>query len=404
MSAPFGTSYVDEAELRAKANAVISALPLVQPFIGSWFEECEHEAEEWLIEGMIPKRSYVLAYGRRGAAKSFFGIHVANTGACGGRFFGQACERFGTIYCVGEKKSRFGKRVKAWRIASGRDRLAVQYVWRAPNLLDEASVSEFIAFVNALRPEFEARGAPLGMIVLDTLVRAIGGANDSDFEVAGKATEAIQRIVDECGVTVMPLHHMAKSKEADTARGAGIWEDAADAIVRIERPEGEDLRRVQLTKQSDEADGLEWAFKLDIVEVGFSPKGRTITSCVVVQQEAEPKASAKARPPKLSANAQKVLSAHNRLFDDGKAHPAPNVPGVGSNWLSVAHADLRAKAYSIGLAEAAHPGPDADLKRIHQWENTRRKAFRDGLELLEREGILRQEAGFVWDPKQKGVR
>ncbi len=393
----------DAAGLRAltetaqawKGPASLETLSKPKLFTASWPEECEPEAEEWLIHGLVPVRSYVLLYGRRGAAKSFFALDLCNRASLGAKVLGQLSEQFGTIYFVGEKKSRFGKRVKAWRLASGKDRPNVMFAWGAPNLLDEESVNATIRYINEQRPAFEARGVKLGMAVFDTLVRAIGGANDSDFEVAGKGTGAIQRIIDECGITVMPLHHMAKSKDADTARGAGVWEDAADSIIRIERKEDDPVRRIQLTKQSDEADGLEFGFKLEVVEVGTSPRGNAITSCIVRQTEVPDEVGLN-KAPRLSAAAQKVLQAIYRLLDDGVAHPPPPVPGVHRGVKTVALNDLREKAFAIGLSAAAYPPPDADDKALERFANTRRKAFRDGLEALERAKQVRQEQGFVW--------
>jgi putative DNA primase/helicase len=372
----------------------IQFYPVEDPWTHSWPESCEPEAEEWLIPGLVPRRSYVLMFGRRGAAKSFLALDWVNRASLGVKVFGQPVEAFGTIYFVGEKKSRFNKRVKAWRIAASRTP-NVLHVWGTINLLDEDSLRDGIAFINRQRAAFEARGVRLGMVVFDTLNKAIGGANDSDFEVAGKGTYAIQRIIDECAVTVMPTHHMAKSKEADTARGAGVWEDAADSIVRIDREADSAVRKITLTKQSDEADGIEYAFRLEVVEVGKTPKGEAISSCIVRQVDV-PDEPGRTRAPKLSAAAQKIMQAFNRLYDDGVTEPAPMVPGVRQGTKAVALETLRMKAIAIGLSAGASPPPGADKKAIQQFDNTRNKAWRDGLAKLEELRVLRHENGFVW--------
>lgn len=369
----------------------------------SWSEECEAEVEEWLVPGMIPKRSYVLLYGRRGAAKSFVALDIAQRAAAGAPVFGRDVERFGTVYFVGEKKSRFGKRVKAWEVHHGRTRQPVVIVWGCPNLLDPASVAEAIKLIHTIRPLMAERGVKLELIVFDTLIRALKGANDSDFEVAGKATEAIQRIIDECAVSVMPTHHMAKAADANTARGAGVWEDAADSIIRIERKEGEKLRKLQLTKQSDEADGLEWGFELQVVEVGTSPRGKPITSCVIRPVDLGDVPTAR-KSVRLSPAGQKLMQAFGRLLGDGHACQAPlHIPGVKMGMQAVTLNQFREKSYEVGLSAGATPPDASDEGATRQFQNTRAKAFRDGLAKLELEGLLRQEAGFVWDPNQRVV-
>lgn len=377
--------------------------PLVERFRGSWASDVTFTSEEWLIHGIVPARSYVLLIGRRGSAKSFLGLEAAFRGACGSNFFGQKCEKFGTIYFVGEKKGRFGKRVRAWIQASGKPDPAVMVVDKVPNLLLDQDVDEVIAFIERQKPAFEERGAPLGVIMLDTLVRSIGGANDSDFEVAGHATEAIQRIIDATGVTVMPLHHMAKSLDQTTARGAGVWEDAADSIIRIDRKPGADVRTVTLSKQSDEADGLEFGFGLEVVEVGQDDRGRIVSSCII-RKCAVPDpvvGSGLSKTPKLSPAAQMIMAAFNRLMNEGPHHPAPMVAGVHGGMRAVTPDDLRQKAFDIGLG-GPPPEDGAEAKEKAKFSDNRRKAFTNGLQAAIAAGMLRTEKSLIWDPQAKG--
>lgn len=377
----------------------VHRFPIVERFKGEWASQVTYTADEWLIHGIIPAASYALLIGRRGSAKSFLALDIAFRGACGSHFFGQKCETFGTIYFVGEKKGRFGKRVQAWIKASRQPDPAVMIVPRVPNVLLEADVDDVIAFIERQKPHFERRGAPLRCIMLDTLVRSIGGQSDSDFEVAGTATEAFQRIVDATGVTVMPLHHMAKGLDQNTGRGAGVWEDAADSIIRIDRKPGEDIRTITLSKQSDEADGLEFAFGLDVIEVGQDPQGRVVSSCIIRKAALpDPGGFGLTKTPKLSPAATMIMSAYNRLMNEGPKHPAPRVPGVHGGMHAVTPDDLRQKAYDIGLG-GPPPEESADAKAKGKHSDNRRKAFTNGLEGALTAGLLRTEQGFIWDPK-----
>ena len=376
--------------------------PLVERFRGSWASDVTFTPDEWLVHGIIPAASYCLLIGRRGSAKSFLALEIAFRGACGSNFFGQKCETFGTIYFVGEKKGRFGKRVQAWMHSAKKPDPAVMVVERVPNLLLDQDVDDVIAFIERQKPAFEERGAPLRMVMLDTLVRSIGGANDSDFEVAGNATEAIQRIVDETGVTVMPMHHMAKSLDQMTACGAGVWEDAADSIIRIDRKPGADIRTVTLSKQSDDADGLEFGFGLEVVEVARDDKGRPVSSCIVRRSAVpDPAVAGLTKTPKLSPAAQMIMSAFSRLLNEGTKHPAPMVPGVHHGMVAVTEHDLRNKAYDMGLGGGGDDRDANEQARMRHLD-ARRKAFARGLESLLGSHMLRSEKGFIWDPKARG--
>jgi hypothetical protein len=360
-----------------------------------------------LIAGLVPKKSYVGLYGKRSSAKSFLALHMVMSAAAGMSFFGQFTERFGSIYCVGEKKNRFGKRVRAWLDDHnvGDRQLAVKVRWGVPDLTDPDSVSAFIEEINATALEFSARGAPLALIVLDTLSRAIGGKNVSDAESAGSATVAIQRIIDETGCTVMPLAHVAKlpgevGGGAQSMKGAGEWEDAADAVIRIERDALGDKRTMTNTKQSDEKDGAEWAFTLGIVDLGETPRGRPITSCVVRQIELEEaNCGTKAASKPLSPNASKVMQAYDEMMDAGQAVSVPLFSGVKPDTKGLQLGRLRERVYHLGLNEETRPPADAEKFEQKRWEDTRKKAWQRAFEEVQKTGRLRQEQDFVWVPQ-----
>jgi hypothetical protein len=364
----------------------------------SWFEETTVGVEEFLVDGLVPRRSYTGIFGRRGAAKSFLALDMACRGAAGLPFLGQESERFGSIYCVGEKKSRFGKRVEAWKAAHNVQRTpaAVLFRWGCPNLLDEGDVSDFIAEVNALRPEFIRRGAALGAIFLDTLARCLKHRNVSDPDASGTAIEAIQRIVEECGVAVLPLAHVAKADGSLTQKGAGEWEDAADALIRIDRKDQDAARTVTLTKQSDEADGLAFAFELEVVEVGMSPRGKRISSCIIRQVEA-PDSGTNVTQIRLNAPAMVVNQALGRLIDEEQAGFVPPVPGVSpGKTRGVTLEQLRDQAYGLGLQRASEPPANAPDAERRKWQEARKKAFQRAVERLQEARKVRQEGDWIW--------
>lgn len=376
------------------AEAFAKAGPEIQ---SCWLEEVTTEPEEWLVERLLPRRSYTGMFGRRGAAKSFLALHLACCGALGEPFLGEEVERFGTLYCVGEKKARFGKRVEAWKLANNRNRIpmGVRLRWGVPNLLDDAEVEAFIQEVSDLKPAFAQRGAPLGLLAFDTLARCLKHANVSDPDAVGTALEAMQRIIDRCGVTVMPMAHMAKSAGSESQKGAGEWEDAADALIRIERKDDKSpLRIVTLTKQSDEADGLAYGFELEVVDVGATPRGRRVTSCVVRQVDLPESDGTRTKP--VSAPMAMVLAALGQLEDAGQTRDMGHVRGVKPGTRGVTHEALREAAYDKGLNRPSMPAEDAPQKQKTQWADTRRKAFQRAVEKLIEARKVRVEGDFVW--------
>jgi len=314
---------------------------------GAWFKHVEPQEDlEDLIHGVLPKRSYVPMFGRHGSAKTFLALDLAARGAGGRPFLGQESERFGTMFCVGEKRARFAKRLEAWRVANpSLPQPAVYFRWGVPNLLDEAAVDAFIDEVEVLQAAFPD-ATPLGLIVFDTLARCLKHANVSDPDAAGTAIEAINRIILARDVSVMPLAHTAKAEGSLSVKGAGEWEDAADAILRLDRKDNEPVRTVTVAKQSDSADKAAFGFELDVIDLGMTATGRQRTSCVV-REAALPDCNG--GPRKLRGPALIASEALQYLFDQNVTHPAPTVPGIPSHWRAIKMQDWRDRAFTAGL-------------------------------------------------------
>lgn len=367
----------------------------------TWGDECPIVGAEYLVEGLLPKRAYSLIYSRFSGGKSFVATDLAYRGATGLSFLGhQIPEAFGSVICVGEKKTRFGKRPRAWLRHHGREgqRLAVLTMEGCPNLTDPAAVSDFIHRLNEeARPMIEGLGLPLECVFLDTLARSLGGNNVSDQAIAMQAVDAIERIIHEAQVAVIPTAHVAKGVGASeaTTKGAGEWEDAADAVIRIEREKGESIRTVTNVKQSDGPEAPAAGFMLEAVTLGINDRGQEITSCVVIEVE-PPERGTKGRVPVLDPDALKVQAALGRLMDEGQTEQAPLVPGGPDHGRAVLMKTLRQKAYELGLRSGEEPDGGADGKAVSRWQDARKKAFERALAKLEAAHKARREGLYVW--------
>ncbi len=378
----------------AGPEIILRKIPTLQGF---WPEDAAVEEAEYLVDGWFPSKSAVYLYARHGSFKTFLLVHVAFCGALGWDVMGnQVRERFGSIICCGEKKARFGKRIVAWKLANNVTSNPGVFVRDGcPDLTDPDAVADFIEEVNGAKPLFEARGAPLRFIGLDTLSRALKAGNVSDATTAGDAINAIQRIIDETGCTVTSTAHVAKAEGSDTIKGAGEFGDSADAYIHLERDKGAKVVTATLKKQSDGPDGLQFGFAFQPVVVGIGRHG-DIYSGAIVEAEVPEFSGTRARPPSLSADAMVIDMAISRMMDEGQTVPAPNVPGPPDNGLAVIMRALRAKAYDLGLRSGEAPEDMADLKLVSTWEERRKKAFERGLGDLVKARKVRREGTYIW--------
>lgn len=382
-----------------------AALPAMPGWMrNSWIDEIEVADEKWLVDRLVPAKAYMGLFGRRGSAKSFLALDLAYRLALGLPFLGRRTRRSGVLYCVGEKASPVNKRVAAWKLVNCEPAIGapLDVRWGVPDLLDPYMMDAFAENLLAAKADFETRGAPLGLVVIDTLARALPTAHASDFDAANRAITAIQTLVERTGVTVMPVAHVAKAQGSDSQKGPGEWEDAAEALLRVERKEGSDVRLVTNTKQSDEKDGDVWAFELAVVQVEVSSDGEPIRSCAVVEVDPgddalNPNKRLKpAKAPPLTVPAEIVRAALTRMIDDGRAEIVPPFPGVRPGTKGARFDPLREAAYALDLHRACEPPPGAEAKIVKAWVDSRRKAFQRGVDFLMSRGLTRQEGGWVW--------
>lgn len=370
---------------------------------GFWPEEATVEAAEYLLDKWLPDRSTVYLFGRHGSLKSFLLVHIAFSGALGLPVMGyEVPEAFGTIICVGEKKSRFGKRVVAWKLANDIASNPPVYVRDGcPDLTDADAVADFIAEVNAMKPQFERRGVPLRMIALDTLSRALRAGNVSDPDTAQLAINAMQRIIDETGCTVLCTAHVAKAEGSDTIKGAGEFGDSADTYIRLERDKEAGIVTATLGKQSDGPDGLQFAFRFKGVVVGQGKRGDIWSGGIEGADVPETKKGG--RPAtEGETRARMVMNAYGLAFDE-RAEVIRSPGANGAQGVEVER--LRAVAFDRLQLGGAAPIREADetekdhAARLKTWRGSRNVAFNRAIENLQSKGRLIVRDGFAWEPR-----
>jgi hypothetical protein len=368
---------------------VVEFLPRLAPKQnGFWPEAAAVEEAEWLIHGWIPKAATTYLYGTHGTLKSFLIVNMAFCGALGRDHMGSPIDKpFGSIICVGEKKARFGKRIKAWLKAHGVEGQAPAVFTRdgCPDLTDDAAVTDFIDEVNAMKPQFEKRGAPLGAIWLDTLSRALRAGNVSDATTAQAAINSIQRIIDETGCALIPIAHVAKAEGANTIKGAGEFGDSAETYIYVERDKATKVVTATLGKQSDGEDGLKFAFTFELVEVGEGERGAIQSLSLVEVDLPDAHKGTKSYRPTMTPKQALVLRAFQMCMDeqDGVG-PMPAGPGIPPGTIGVRRDAVKARAMREGYDDgSAKP------------ESVRRK-LNDHMADLIGKGVLRGQEDYVF--------
>jgi hypothetical protein len=224
-------------------------------------------------------------------------------------------------------------------------------------------LKESVALRSASRPKLRsarsrkaAHQFQAGIIVIDTLNRAIGAGSENEAGDMGKFIKAVDAVRMATGAHVIVIHHSGKDPGRGM-RGHSSLLGAADLVLEVTREEGVNLRIVTVQKAKDDEDGLKFGFRLTIKELGHDQDGDPITTCLVEEMDLE--TSEPFREKKLTAQEQRWLAAILELFADETCvvniSPVPSLSPRPCVTRDQIRDCLRSKDF-IGVAEAGSSG------------------------------------------------
>jgi RecA-family ATPase len=213
---------------------------------------------QWLVDGIIPDKGLTFLYGQRGKGKSFVTLDAALHIASGSKWLGRDTKAGGVIYCAGEGLAGYGVRVEGWaRSYGGRDIDNFRLMPLVPNFRDEKEVAKLARTIKQNLGDAK-------LIIIDTVARAIPGAEENSSKDMGLFVAACDAIRQTCGVAVIGVHHSGKDDERGM-RGSSALEGAGDAVIHLKRLEG-NLVEITSDKMKDGEEFKPIIMSLDKVE------------------------------------------------------------------------------------------------------------------------------------------
>ena len=255
----------------------------------------------WRVVGAVPDAGIGVVWGGPGSGKTFGLLDLCLAVARGIRWQGRRVKRCGVAYIATEGALR--NRVAAYLAHNhleASDLSGFRVLHSSVDLLHQGA--DLNALTAALR-DVAAEIGSLGIVVIDTLNRAMPGGNENAAEDMGAMVAAAQRIATEIGCLVIYVHHSGKD-ESRGGRGHSSLKGAIDFELAVKRDAETDIRTLVVEKLRDGRDGETlMAFKLLSVDLGavseFDPDAdpwELLTSCVVEPCDAPlPAAKEKAR-------------------------------------------------------------------------------------------------------------
>ena len=300
---------------RPDTDHVIGTAEVKRPEILSLADLDALPPPTWLVHGLIPERSLVVPYGPPKSGKTFVvlsaGLHIA----AGLSWFGYPVQQGAVVYIAGEGVGGLSLRLKAMRARYGiATDVPFWVIPRAVNLRVPAEVDALEAIIRATIGD-----VPLRLLVVDTLARAMPGADENSAQEVGAVIAAADYLKDTLRCTVALVHHEGKDGERG-ARGTSALRGAWDAAFQITGSKGR--AKLTVVDQKDAEAGQSLSFIMEEVPVGI---GRS-SLVPVLDEGAEP--DQEDRPREITGHAGLVLRALQDVMAGPDSAVLPPLSGL----------------------------------------------------------------------------
>lgn len=223
-----------------------------------------------LVKGLLDQGAMSVLYGESNAGKTFVAMDIAFHIATGQPWSERRTANLPVLYVVAEGGDGALKRAQALRLKHG-----------------DAAASALFSFlihpINLLRADADLEpligtikdfGRSFGLVVIDTLSRAMAGGDENASTDMGAMVKHLDLLRASTGAHVMAVHHSGKDR-AKGARGHSLLRAATDTEIEVVD------RQVVVTKQRDLDGSFARGFDLDVVTLGVDGDGDPVTSCTI---------------------------------------------------------------------------------------------------------------------------
>lgn len=237
----------------------------------------------WLIDGLVTDHGLTVAYGPPGAGKSFIVLDMALRIAYGMDWHGRTTQRVGVLYVAGEGARGLGKRIKGWRKTHFHEGEDAPFLLLpvAVQLLDVPQRAKLLRTIEAAKAR---AGFDIGLVVIDTVSRAIAGQDENGQEAMSNFVGACGEIQAATGGALVGVHHSGKDIERGM-RGSTVLLGACDASLRITKEE--QIATLTVEKQKDAEELAPILMKLEKVQIatGLSEEETTLVPVILAADE-----------------------------------------------------------------------------------------------------------------------
>jgi len=270
---------------------------------------------QWLIDGVIAQKELTVLYAPPGEGKTFLALDFALHVAAGRDWNDHTVKGGRVLYIAGEGVSGLPARVKAWHAHNQCDPAESFYILpqTVPMVDDEA----MFRLTNTIREMGE-----FDLIVIDTVARALAGAEENSASEMGKFIAACGRLQTDHNASVLGIHHAGK-EASKGMRGSSSLLGAVNTSMSCKRV---DDNQIKLTFEKQKDIEIAEPISLDMVQVnvGDGAIGEASVALELASIIAEEK-----HKFQLTTNERLTLKAlRNAVERCGKAPKSNRVQGM----------------------------------------------------------------------------
>ncbi|QNK00979.1 AAA family ATPase [Dyella telluris] len=205
-------------------------------------DRIERKATDWLIRDYLVRDTLAALIAKPGACKSFLAVDWACRIATGTSWYGREVKPGAVFYLAGEGQRGLRKRIDGWEKHNGvsLEGAPLFIASGMPFLCDQLNVASTLAIIKETAEELrESTGIKPAMIVIDTVARAMNGANENATDDMGKFVSACDQLRQEWGCIVLAVHHTGNDPGAqDRGRGNSNFGASMDSDFYLKPKDG----------------------------------------------------------------------------------------------------------------------------------------------------------------------
>ena len=221
---------------------------------------------KWLVDGLLTRFGFSVMYGQPGCGKTFLALDIALSVAIGRDFHGRPTDQGDVLYIAGEGVGGLGKRIKVWVEYRGSGvnskEIPFDVLPTAVNMTSPADTEKLIA---TIEEKEEQRGSKFSLIVIDTVARALLGADENSATDVGKFVKACDILREAIGCAVIGIHHQGKDG-AKGMRGSSALLGAVDTSIQVKKSGS--ILTVVTQKQKDAEPAEDLFYEMMSAEAG----------------------------------------------------------------------------------------------------------------------------------------